>query len=300
MSNTINQRMISTFGEMSPVDVANETLGVVAIDLTQCAISLSYEENEALLQAPNGVYSGSSIEPVLNFDREQYFSYNRYKAQLDAINAANASGHDPKTVVILPDIRNYEDFQASSGPIFNSYGRQVFVAHPSTKKSTSPLPSFNYGAIHVAFIAIWDHFNQLSRASKPVTNIPSDWLRYSSYVKPTYLKKPLYKVTEKLSQSVQLSYGLIDPYANQAPYSYYEEGEYSWNPWKNHGLAVIYEQLIDPFVGRDLHNQYRLNLAGSMLYIEKGHDIRVIEFQRMIWEHMESIRYETHTGFRRS
>lgn len=294
LSTKINHHVLETFAEFSPVDIMSETFGVIMIDLLKCSSRNYGQEDDIYIPAPEGVYLPSSIEPILNFQMEHYYSY---QAQLLKIKHGD-------TLPVLPDIRNYNDFMKANGPIYNSYGKQVYVAIPATKNGTSPAPLFNYGAVHAAFIAIWDHFNTLSRASKPTTNVHEQWLHYANYVKPEFLKKPLYLFDVSNNHNVVAQFGRYDQqqianYTAPQTYKYYEEGEHSWNPWSNPGLRVIYEDLIDPFVGREFHRMYRLILQGSTLYIEKGHDIRVIEFQRMIWDHMESIRHETENGFYR-
>lgn len=288
MLNKISPHVLQTFAEYSPIEIMAETFGVIAVDLLRCSTTESQQENEIFLPPPEGVYSTSSIEPILNFQHGQYFSY-----EAQVLRSQGPLGSLP----VLPDILNYDDYMRAEGPIFNSLGKQVALAIASIKRFTSPLPLFNYGAVHAAFISLWDHFNMLSTAIKPVTNVPLAWLNYETYVKPEHLKKPLY-LFDAIGHHNYLMLngrGSFDLPA-QVPYRRYEEGESSWDPWGNPGLRMIYEELVDPFIGRDVHHMYRLNLQGSTLYIEKGHDIRVIELQRMIWDHMESIRYETDAG----
>ena len=288
MLNKISPCVLQTFSDYSPIEIMAETFGVIAIDLLRCSTSETKQENEIFLPPPEGVYSTSSIEPILNFQHDHYFSYG---AQV--LRAQRPLGPHP----ILPDIRNYDDYMSAEGPIFNTHGKQVALAISSIKRCTSPVPLFNYGAIHAAFISLWDHFNMLSNAIKPVTNAPQSWLNYESYVKPEHLKKPLY-LFDAVGYHDHLRLNGLGSFSlpAQVPYAHYEEGAMSWDPWGNPGLRMIYEEQVDPFIGRDVHRMYRLNLQGSTLYIEKGHDIRVIELQRMIWDHMESIRYETDAG----
>lgn len=132
---------------------------------------------------------------------------------------------------VLPDIRNYDDYMSAEGPIFNTHGKQVALAIPSIKRYASPVPLFNYGAVHAAFISLWDHFNMLSNAIKPVTNAPQSWLNYESYVKPEHLKKPLY-LFDAVGYHDHLRLNGLGSFSlpAQVPYAHCEEGAMSWDP----------------------------------------------------------------------
>jgi len=252
----INQdAMLSKFGQQSYESVLAETLDAYIIDLTACITYLDNSYAQCLQSAPYGVYANGSIEPSLVFDGRPYFSDRRLC-------------ENPK----IPDIVDYASFLQTNGVIYDRHGKPVFYATREVKRRCTPTPTFNHAALHVAFIAIYDYFNNLSQVIKPWTDTEPSCLRLENYVKPNYLQRPIFQI-------------------KQGDEVYIEAGDASFHPESNPLICQVIDE-IHRFVGRYKNNFYRLRLNNTTLIIERGHDARTIDYHRLIANHMASIQHE--------
>lgn len=247
--------LLEKFSHQSYESVLGETLDAYIVDMSRCITYLDPVYANSLKQPPLGVYVNGSIEPSLVFDGRAYFTERRLY-------------ENPE----IPDVVDYTSFLSTNGAIYDASHKAVFFTTHENKKRCTPLPSFNYAALHVAFIAIYDYFNLISTVIKPWTDVDPSWLKLENFVKDAYLTRPIFQIQQ----------------GNEV---YIEAGDASFHPEAN-PLVVQAIDEIHRFVGRHKNNFYRLRLNNMTLVIERGHDARTIDYHRLINSHMESIQHE--------
>lgn len=217
----------ASFGE-----VLTEVRDVAVFDLARYVVRLPKRYREILLPQPPGVYARGVLEPILTFsEKTRYFTKRQYETA-------------PK----FPDILNFEQFVTSKQPVIDKDGKVIHVCPALAKDLFSTECSFEYSAVHLAAIAVWDTLNRLHRHTKPTTTIRLSQLNEQNYVHE----------------------GALDHI------------DYEDQP----GILRLEENLMD-FVGRDIHHQYHLTLKNTTLTVEKGNDYRVIEYYRERFDALE-------------
>lgn len=163
-----------------------------------------------------------------------------------------------------PDIFSYDDLWKHRGPVFDQQGQPVFTVIPEYSKFYTEKPNSNRSAIHLAFIYIYEYFRLLNKVSPPTTEAPDDWLREETFVKPEFLEVSYdYKEQTRIDQA--------------------------FHPEDNQDLLILLSEVRN-FIGKDTFSIYHLSLNGTALSIKKGNDYRIIEYYRMVFSHLDSIR----------
>lgn len=156
----------------------------------------------------------------------------------------------------FPDVFTLDHLKGYTGTVLNGIGHAVFQTNPYTFNFCRETPHFNRSAIRLLFIQVFEYFNYLNRMAKPSTNVPFRWLNKNEYLKPEYHK---YNDT------------------------------YVFDEFDQPGYHRLIEQ-IQGFIKNDTFHTYHLTLSNSTLSIQKGNDFRVLEYYRLIYQHMEEVR----------
>jgi len=218
-------------------DVISEVRDVFILDITQYCYYLPTHFTDILNPEPLGVYAPNRLKPVFSFENGQaYYTANAYKARQ------------------APDIWNFETFIKSSSPIYSPQGKFLCQAPSLAPYFFQQKCSYNYAAMHVAFILIYEMFSHLHSQTYIGINLPMSALRLERYVKPEYLQAVL---DERISHP---------------------------------GHATIAAEAYN-FIGRDRYSNYRLKFENTTLIIEKGNDYRVVEYYRRLFDELESQGY---------
>jgi hypothetical protein len=221
----------------SLTDVINEVRDIFVIDISQHCYYLPSHFTDILLPAPAGIYAPNRLEPIFSFENGQaYYTANAYKARQ------------------APDIFNFETFIRSNSPIYSPQGKFLCRAPASAPQFFQTQCAFNYSALHVAFILIYEMFSHLHSQTYVGTNLPLSALKLERYVRPEYLQAVL---DERISHP---------GHANIAAETYH-------------------------FIGRDRHSNYRLRFENTTLFLEKGNDYRVVEYYRRLFDELGSESY---------
>lgn len=220
----------ASFGE-----VLTEVRDVAVFDLARYVVRLPKRYRDILLPAPVGVYARGVLEPILTFsEKTRYFTKRQYETP-------------PK----FPDILNFEQFAESKQPVVDKDGKVIHVCPALAKDLFSTECSFDYSAVHLAAIAVWDTLSRLHRHTSPTTTLQKRQLNPNNYVTD----------------------GALD------------QIDYEDQP----GIIRMTERLLD-FVGRDIQHHYHVALKNTTLTVEKGNDYRVIEYYRERFQQVEELR----------
>lgn len=161
----------------------------------------------------------------------------------------------------VPDLTNFEQVVNHHGPVYDNKANVVFVMRPELKRSISKQPIYNRSAIYLMVISIYSYFARLGRGFSPlalglgrglmdVTGFSRDVLCTENFVKESHLE--------------------------------------DYDEYLNADIDSVMSKIMD-FIGNDTMSLYRLSLQNAVLCIDKGNDIRVIEYTRLIHEHLQSI-----------
>lgn len=151
-----------------------------------------------------------------------------------------------------PDIHTFEDLFKERGYVYNAAGERVFFVHsPQASNYYSGLPKVNPSVVRLLYLYIYNWFAEMNHEYPPISNLSPEELDISMYVLPDFLE-------------------VYDPEENNSVFSIISD--------------------IRRFVGNHYFNQYRLNLRGAILTIEKGNDFRLIEYYRLVFQHMEEMK----------
>lgn len=243
-------------------DVLTEVKGLFTTNLVEFTMGLPEAYNRMLKAPPDGVYALGSMEPLLNFTQQPYYTEKAYR-----------SGRGP-------DIYNYTDFLKVNGRIFDAQGQVVAHTTPGrSQQMYQPYATVNWAAIHCAFIEVWDFFLKTQRHVAPINQSEPEYLNLENYVKEEYLLRPGYRETTPIQLSPMM------PVLFQSNL-YQEDSKYSaiGNPQLGQLLDTLYE-----FVRPDICSVYRLTLQNTLLVVEKGNDIRIIEYHRLMEQHLDDL-----------
>lgn len=219
-------------------DVISETRDVYVVDLVRFTVRLSTEYAGCLEPAPNGVYMRGSLEPIMVFGgHKKYFTAEQWKADR-----------------AIPNVNSFQDFISSLSPVVDEIGRVVCSSPRQMQQYFQDHCSFNYTAVHLAAVSVWNILRSLHADTRPCTQMPREWLDERNYVLPETLN----------------AY-----YAGRLP-----------------DLDDLIDQVLN-FVGRDHCAIYTMDLQNTTLRIGKGNDFRVIAYYRQIFERHEAERFET-------
>lgn len=222
-------------------EVLTEVKDVAIFDLGRYVVRLPKPYRDILLPEPDGIYMQGVLEPVLTFSaKTAYYTKKQYE-------------HAPK----FPDILSFDNFIRSRQAVVDRNGKLIHICPVLAKDLFSKECSFNYSAIHLAAISVFDLLQQLHRHTKPTTTLTSSQLNEHNYVKEGSLK----------------------------------DRDYNDQP----GIIKLEERVMD-FVGRDVQHQYHLRLQNTTLILEKGNDYRVIEYYRERFEKLEATELFDHVS----
>lgn len=216
-------------------DVINEVRDVLIIDVAQHCLYLPTAFSEILLPEPAGIYTPNRLEPLFPFDQGQvYYTEDAYRRR-------------------EPDVYDFDSFIKTRSLIFNHQGKCICQAPALAPYFFQKSCTYNYSAIHVAFILLYDMINHLHSQSFVGTNLPMSALRIERYVKPEFLQAVM---DERISHP---------------------------------GHATLAAELYT-FIGRDRQAYYRLRFENTTLLLEKGNDYRVVEYYRRLFDELEAER----------
>ena len=253
---------LNHFGYHSLIDVTTEVKGLFTANLAEFTVGLPEAYLEMLKPAPEGIYVPGSIEPTLNFRTQQYYTEQAYRMGKSA------------------DVQNYSDLLKVNGRVFDSQGKMVLYTSPSrTQQVYRPYPTVNWAAIHCAYIEVWDFFLKALRHVAPINQSEPEYLFLENYVHEEYLLRPGFRET------IPVQLNPLLPVLFQSNI-YQEDSKYSatGNPQLGHLLDALYE-----FMRPDCYSVYRLTLQGTLLMVEKGNDIRIIEYHRLMEQHLDDL-----------
>ncbi len=245
-----------TFDSEAFTYALNETLEILRIDLANFTLQLSDRYVDMLIPPSPGVYFRGFISPVLTFGNgETYFSASR----------DTAAG---------PDIRSFDDIWNVRGEIYDHEGQLRMVSIPWYKNSYTEYPYWHPAAIHIAYIYALETF-RMHRAennyNSPYSNLGQELLDLRRYVKPEYL--PQFD-------------GSYESYLQvRGARHFYDED--------NEDLIELGRR-IRQFIGDNRNSVFRCYLNNTTLIVERGNDYRVIEYYRMMMDHMNDISRRHH------
>lgn len=220
------------------VEVATEARDLFIADLAVHTTHLPKSYAEVLRPCPSGIYTVGSVEPMVLFtDNTAYYTATQYEKM-----------RKEKKTLVMPDVRNFNDFISSREPVVDAAGKIIARSPILNKRMFRADCAFNYSAIHLAAIGIYDIFAHLNANTTPRTNLQQAQLSQKNY--------------------------LVDGY------------EEWFKPDEIPGLESIVNDLYK-FIARDIHAVYRVCLKNTTIHVEKGNDYRVIEYYRQIFEAFE-------------
>ena len=223
-------------------DVVTEVRDTCIIDLARYVNRLPVEYSSALLPEPPGVYVYGGLNPIAHFSpRAPLYSMSQYR-------------NNPN----CPDIRNFKDFISCKEDVVN--GSKGLVAHCPyiNRHHFRETCTFNYSAVYLAAITVWDMLNELHRETRPVTNVGLHTLEERNYLLPD---------VSHASFRIDAQPGIRD---------------------------LLTE--VSNFIGRDICHVYSLRMQNTSLFLDKGNDYRVIEYYRQLFESIED-RIATDYGY---
>lgn len=161
-----------------------------------------------------------------------------------------------------PDITNFDSLIQAKGPIYDTAGNLVVTMTEFLKRALVPSPHYNIAAVKLAFNFALFAVRDLVKTKNVFVN--EDEL--------------LFKSDEWFQRPSEIR-------------NFIEEG---WHESDRHipGFSELRREIL-AFIKNDSYNYYHLNLRGTSLILSKGLDSRVIEYYRMVFNHLAEIAYES-------
>jgi len=211
--------------------VITEVRDTCIIDLARYVTQLPVEYSSALLPEPPGVYVYGGLNPVVHFTpRSPIYAQSKYLTN--------------------SNIRDFKEFINCKEDVVNASGGLIAHCPYINRNHFRETCTYNYSAIYLAAIAVWDMLHALHRETRPITNVGLYTLEESNYLLP----------------DVPADSFRID---NQP------------------GIRALLTE-VNNFIGRDLHHVYTLRLQNTSLFLDKGNDYRVIEYYRQLFEALDA------------
>lgn len=216
------------------IDVQSEIRDMCIIDLSRYVTRLKEDYTKCLYPAPTGVYIQGRLEPILEFSPQTaYYTLTQYKEK-----------------PAIPNILTYADFMASREVVVSRGGRAICPPPKMMRNVVSEECSFNYSAVYLTFIAVWEYLRGLHSQTYPTTNVSVNKIREANFVLP--------ELREAFDEADQPDLG-----------------------------ALL--ELVEKFIGRDYCSVYHLKLQNTTLQLEKGNDYRVIAYYKSIFDKYDEL-----------
>ena len=226
-----------------------ETLSIFRVDLSNYVLRLPPKYVQMLKDPLPGVYMNGSINPHLVFDGQPYYSQKVVSRKF-----------------AQPDVHRFSDVWNVKGSIYNNDGVPVFTVMNGLRQYYNEYPTFHPSAIYIAYIYALEMFRYLNPLAQPYSNLDRDFLDLRKHVKPEYL--PNFN-------------GSYDDYLQTRGVTHFYD--------EDNGDLLELGVLLRNFIGQDKYNVYRFYLSNTTLTIEKGNDFRVIEYYRLILNHISEM-----------
>lgn len=194
------------------------------------------------------------LEPLAEPPRGVYFQ-NDIEPVLNFDHESYFTYPQYQTDKTFPDVFTLDHLKGYTGTVLNGIGHPVFQTNPYTINFCRETPHYNRSAIRLLFIQVFEYFSYLNRVCKPTTNVPFRWLNKNEYLRPEY-----HRVNDT----------------------------YIFDEMDQPGYHRLIDQ-IQAFVGTDIYHTYHLTLSNTTLSIQKGNDFRVLEYYRLIYQHMDEV-----------